>query len=170
MVKVAALLHFMVNVSGPQERCSYSSRPTNDFLKNVDVHALKQAHNKLVKYCTKRFKHVLLCQIPPIPKLPIEPNENIKLFNMWLLDVYFQNSYVSVIHSSYQTTIPIPNLWPDTLNSPTPPKYLTSLTLTDDPWSQNLTTHHHHHQIVPSTWISLNQEDIGTVLHNGTLP
>uniref|UniRef100_A0A8D8Z664 Uncharacterized protein n=1 Tax=Cacopsylla melanoneura TaxID=428564 RepID=A0A8D8Z664_9HEMI len=67
---------------------------TNDFLKSVNVNAIKQAHKKLVKYCTKRFKHVLLCQIPPIPKLSIEANENIKLFNMWLLNVYSQNPYL----------------------------------------------------------------------------
>jgi hypothetical protein len=35
----------------------------------------------------------------------------------------------------------------------------------DDRWSQNLTTHH----IIPSTWISLPQEDIGKVLQNDSL-
>uniref|UniRef100_A0A8D9BE32 Uncharacterized protein n=2 Tax=Cacopsylla melanoneura TaxID=428564 RepID=A0A8D9BE32_9HEMI len=72
---------------------------TNDFMKGVNVDGLKQSHKKLVKYCSRRFKHIILCQIPPIPKLPVDVNETIRLFNLWLVDVYSQNPLVTVVQS-----------------------------------------------------------------------
>uniref|UniRef100_A0A8D8T7C9 Uncharacterized protein n=1 Tax=Cacopsylla melanoneura TaxID=428564 RepID=A0A8D8T7C9_9HEMI len=79
---------------------------TNDFMKGVNVDGLKQSHKKLVKYCSRRFKHIILCQIPPIPKLPVDVNETIRLFNLWLVDVYSQNPLVTVVQSFHPFIAP----------------------------------------------------------------
>uniref|UniRef100_A0A8D8ZAY6 SGNH hydrolase-type esterase domain-containing protein n=1 Tax=Cacopsylla melanoneura TaxID=428564 RepID=A0A8D8ZAY6_9HEMI len=85
---------------------------TNDFLKSVDVDDVKKSHRKLVNYCLRRFKHIVLCQIPPIPNLPVDRNETIRLFNRWLVTVYAQNPKVTVVNSFHpflsEHTLPYP--------------------------------------------------------------
>lgn len=72
---------------------------TNDFLRNVPLADIKKGHKKTVNYCLRRFNHVVLCQIPPIPLLSLEVNETIRLFNRWLDDVYRTHPRVTVVPS-----------------------------------------------------------------------